>query len=82
MNEGAEGSCRTLGKINQSEFISTQLENTLSPMYFLCGCFLITSKQKQSIQIVFLLESWPLTKPLELWDGYMTWEGKKCAYRG
>lgn len=75
-------SCRTLGKINQREFLSTQVENTPSPTYFLCGCFLITTKQKQSIQIVLLLESWPLTKPPELWDGYMTWEGKKCVYRG
>lgn len=75
-------SCRTLRKKNQREFLSIPLENTLSPTYFLCGCFLITSKQKQSIQTVLLLGSQPLTKPLELWDGYMTWEGKMCVYRG
>lgn len=74
-------SCRTLWKKNQREFLSTLLENTPSTTYFLCECFLITSKQKQSIKIVPLLESWPLTKPLELWDGYMSWEGKKCVYR-
>lgn len=54
----------------------------MSPTYFLCGCFLITSKQKQSIQTVLLLGSWPLTKPLELWNSCMTWEGKICVYRG
>lgn len=54
----------------------------LAQNIFFVGVFLITSKQKQSIQIVLLLEIWPLTKPTELWDGNMTWEGKECVYRG
>lgn len=51
-------------------------------MDVLCGCFLITSEQKQCAQTLLRLGCWLLAKPFELWGGYMAQEGKKCVYKG